>query len=211
MARPSEQTLGLGLAGVGEAAGDQVPKDDLTALLGRCRTGSPADQERLFGAVQAELRRIAGAYMRRERPDHTLQPTALVNEAYLRLFNDRDVAFENRGHFYGVAARVMRQVLVDYARKRRAQKRGVGGRSYRSASKIAGPSPNQDYDVLALHEALTALAAFDPRQAEIVELRYFGGLTEQEVARVMRLAPVTIRREIASARFWLGRWMQGDQ
>jgi len=188
-----------------------VPKDDLTALLGRCRTGSPADQERLFGVVQAELRRIAGAYMRRERPDHTLQPTALVNEAYLRLFNDRDVAFENRGHFYGIAARVMRQVLVDYARKRRAQKRGVGVRSDRSASKIAGPSPNQDYDVLALHEALTALAAFDARQAEIIELRYFGGLTEQEVARVVRLAPVTIRREIASARFWLGRWMQGDQ
>ena len=188
-----------------------MPEDDLTALLGRYRTGTPADQERLLAAVHGELRRIAAAYMRRERPDHTLQPTALVNEAYLRLFQDRDVAWENRAHFFGIAARVMRQILVDHARKRRAHKRGMGVRVDRSASKIAGPSRDQDFDVLALHEALTALAAFDARQAEIVELRYFGGLTEHEVARVMRLAPATIRREVAAARFWLGRRMQDDR
>jgi len=149
--------------------------------------------------------------MRRERADHTLQPTALVNEAYLRLFKDQNVPWENRAHFFGIAARVMRQVLVDYARKRRARKRGIGVRVDRSASKIAGPSPDQDFDVLALHEALSALSDFDPRQAQIVELRYFGGLTEQEVARVMQLAPVTIRREVAAARFWLGRRMKGDR
>ena len=186
-----------------------MPEDDLTALLGRCRTGSPEDQERLLAAVNSELRRIAAAYMRRERPDHTLQPTALVNEAYLRLFKDKNVLWENRAHFFGIAARVMRQILVDYARKRRARKRGIGVRVDRSASKIAGPSAGQDFDVLALHEALSVLSDFDPRQAQIVELRYFGGLTEQEVARVMHLAPVTIRREVAAARFWLGRRMQG--
>jgi len=188
-----------------------VPEDDLTALLARSRTGSPADQERLADAVHGELRRIARAYMRHERPDHTLQPTALVNEAYVRLFKDQNVAWENRAHFFGIAARVMRQILVDYARRRRARKRGIGARSDRSASRIAASPQAQDYDVLALHEALTALADLDPRQAEIVELRYFGGLTEQEVARAMQLAPATIRREVAAARFWLGRRMQGEQ
>lgn len=188
-----------------------MPEDDLTALLARSKAGSPADQERLFDAVQGELRRIAGAYMRRERPGHTLQATALVNEAYLRLFKEQDVIWENRAHFFGIAARVMRQILVDYARKWRARKRGIGVRTDRSASKIAARARDQDYDVLALHEALTALADFDPRQAEIVELRYFGGLTEQEVARVMQLAPATIRREVASARLWLGRRMQSDR
>lgn len=190
--------------------GTQAPGDDLTALLGRCRTGTPADQERLLAAVQGELRRIAGAYMRRERPEHTLQPTALVNEAYLRLFKELEVGWEDRAHFFGIAARVMRQILVDHARKRRARKRGLGVRADRSVSKLADPSSGQDIDALALHEALNTLAVLDQRQAEIVELRYFGGLTEQEVATVKRLSPATIRREIAAARFWLGRHMKGQ-
>jgi RNA polymerase sigma factor (TIGR02999 family) len=187
-----------------------VPGDDLTALLGRCRTGTAADQERLLAAVQGELRRIAGAYMRRERQEHTLQPTALVNEAYLRLFKDQPVKWDDRAHFFGIAARVMRQILVDHARKRRARKRGMGVRADRSASKVADPSGGLDIDALALHEALNDLAVLDPRQAEIVELRYFGGLTEHEVATVKSLSPATIRREIAAARFWLGRRMKGD-
>jgi RNA polymerase sigma factor (TIGR02999 family) len=183
--------------------------DDLTALLGRWRTGTPADQERLLTAVQGELRRIAGAYMRRERGDHTLQPTALVNEAYLRLIKE-DVPWESRVHFFGIAARLMRQILVDHARKRRALKRGMGARTDRSVSKLADPSSGQDFDVLTLHDALNELAVLDPRQAEIVELRYFGGLTEAEVANVKMLSPATIRREIAAARFWLGRYMKGQ-
>jgi len=187
-----------------------VPADDLTALLGRYRTGTPADHERLLVAVQAELRLIAAAYMRRERQDHTLQPTALINEAYLRLFKDRDVAWDDRAHFFGIAARVMRQVLVDHARRRRARKRGIGARDDRSVSKLADPR-GQDIDVLALHEALDDLAVLDPRQAEIVELRYFGGLTEQEVATIKNLSPATIRREVAAARFWLGRRLKGAQ
>ena len=185
-----------------------VPADDLTALLGRYRTGTPADHERLLVAVQAELRLIAAAYMRRERQDHTLQPTALINEAYLRLFKDRDVAWDDRAHFFGIAARVMRQILVDHARRRRARKRGIGARDDRSVSKLADPR-GQDIDVLALHEALDELAVLDPRQAEIVELRYFGGLTEQEVATIKNLSPATIRREVAAARFWLGRQLKG--
>src|SRR5205807_1348882 len=112
-----------------------------------------------------ELRQIAGGYMRRERQDHTLQPTALVNEAYLRLFKGQEVTWENRAHFFGIAARVMRQILVDYARKRRARKRGIGVRSGTSVSQVADPSGGLDIDALALHEALNDLAVLDPRQA----------------------------------------------
>jgi RNA polymerase sigma-70 factor (ECF subfamily) len=185
-------------------------RDDLTTLLGRWRTGTPGDRERLFAAVQGELRRTAGAYMRRERQEHTLQPTALVNEAYLRLIREQDVRWEDRGHFFGIAARVMRQILVDHARKRAADKRKML-RTDRCVSQIADPSSGQDLDVLALHQALNEMAGLDPRQAEIVELRYFGGLTEEEVATVKGLSPVTIRREIAAAKFWLGRRMKGQR
>ena len=187
----------------------QRPADDLTAQLRLWGSGTPADQEQLLAAVQGELRRIAGAYMRRERYDHTLQPTALVNEAYLRLIKEPGVTWQDRGHFFGIAARVMRQILVDHARKRRARKRGLGTRADKSVSTLADPAGGQDLDVLALHEALNDLAALDPRQAEIVELRYFGGLTEAEVATIKALSPATIRREVASARFWLGRRMKG--
>ena len=184
---------------------------DLTELLGRWEHGTPEEQNRLFDAVHAELRRIAAAYMRRERPDHTLQPSALVNEAYLRLIDGGRVKWENRVHFYGIAARVMRQVLVDHARKRAAGKRGGRARHDRSVSKLASPERGSDLDVIALHDALTALAAIDERQARIVELRYFGGLTEEEAASAMGLSPVTIRREIAAAKFWLGQRMRGGR
>jgi len=187
----------------------QSTSGDLTAQLRQWGTATDADRERLLAALHGELRRIAAAYMRRERPDHTLQPTALVNEAYLRLIREPDVSWEDRGHFFGIAARLMRQILVDHARKRRARKRGLGVRAEESASKVADPSDGRDVDVLALHEALEDLAALDPRQAEIVELRYFGGLTEAEVARLKGLSPATIRREVAAARFWLGRRMKG--
>jgi RNA polymerase sigma factor (TIGR02999 family) len=185
---------------------ESLSKADVTGLLRRRRDDADAD-ERLFGAVAAELRRIAGAYMRRERPDHTLQPTALVNEAYLRLV-DGDVSWEGRRHFFGIAARVMRQILVDHARKHQAGKRGAGRRVDRSISKVADPGGRGDLDVLALHIALEALEALDARQAQIVELRYFGGLTEEQVARALDLSPATIRREVASAKFWLGRRMR---
>ena len=147
--------------------------------------------------------------MRRERRDHTLQPTALVHEAYLRLIGAHDVRWVDRGHFFGIAARAMRQILVDHARKRGAEKRKML-RAERRLSQIVDPSSGQNVDVLALHEALDELAVLDPRQAEIVELRYFGGLTEEEVATLMKRSPATIRREIAAARFWLGHRMTGQ-
>ena len=191
----------------GNAMTFQSARHDLTALLGRWRNGTTDDQEQLFAAVHGELRRVAGAYMRRERRDHTLQPTALVHEAYLRLVREPDVSWVDRAHFFGIAARLMRQILVDHARKRSAAKRKML-RTDRSVSQIADPAGGRDFDVLALHEALDEMANLDARQAEIVELRYFGGLTEQEVADLKNLSPATIRREIASARFWLGHRMK---
>src|SRR5262249_52769067 len=143
------------------------PREDLTTLLGKWQTGNPEDRERLFEAVHGELRRTAGAYMRRERGDHTLQPTALVHEAYLRLIGNEDVRWEDRAHFFGVAARLMRQILVDHARKRGAGKRRMS-RASLSVSDIVDPSSTQDFDVLDLHDALNEMASFDPRQAEIV-------------------------------------------
>jgi RNA polymerase sigma factor (TIGR02999 family) len=149
--------------------------------------------------------------MRRERADHTLQPTALVNEAYLRLIDQQRVQWEDRAHFFGIAARVMRQVLIDYARKHHAEKRGRRGPADGSVRTLADPAQGPDLNVLALHTALSELAELDPRQAEIVELRYFGGLTEQEVAMVIHLSPATVRREIATARCWLGHRMRGGE
>ena len=184
--------------------------EGVTQLLIDWGKGDQAALEKLMPLVYSELRRLASNYLRRERGEHTLQPTALVNEAYLRLFNQREVAWDDRAHFFGIAARVMRQILVDHARKQRARKRGMGARDDRSVSKLADPR-GQDIDVLALHEALDELALLDPRQAEIVELRYFGGLTEQEVATVKTLSPATIRREVAAARFWLGHRMKGGR
>lgn len=183
------------------------PSLDVTRLLARWRDGAPEADVRLLAAVHHELRRIAAGYMRRERRDHSLQPTALVNEAYLRLAAQRDLPWEGRGHFFGIAARVMRQVLVDHARRRLAMKRPAD-RAAVPISKIADPSTDRDIDVLALHEALEQLAKLDPRQAEIVELRYFGGMTEEEVAQVKGLSPATVRRDVASARFWLGQRMR---
>ena len=182
-------------------------RPDVTELLALWRDGSTAAEAQLLGVVHDELHRIAAAYMRRERRDHSLQPTALVNEAYLRLAGQRGMQWEGRAHFFGIAARVMRQVLVDHARRRRAGKRPAG-RAALSTSRIADPAAQEDMDVLALHEALEQLAALDPRQAEIIELRYFGGLTENEVATLKHLSPATVRREVASARFWLGQRMR---
>jgi RNA polymerase sigma factor (TIGR02999 family) len=183
--------------------GQGLSKADITGLLADWSHRAPGAEARLLEAVHRTLRRVAAGYLRRERAGQTLQPTALVNEAYMRLVPQRDVAWEGRTHFLGIAARLMRQILVDHARERRALKR-AGARASVSVSDLADPAGTQDVDVLSLHEALTDLAALDPRQAQIVEMRYFGGLTEAEVAEVMNLSPATIRREVASARYWLG-------
>jgi len=151
--------------------------------------------------VYAELRRLARMFLAGERPDHTLQPTALVHEAYLRLIDQDKVKWRNRAHFYGVAASMMRRILVDDARSRRADKRG-GGWERVTLDEELTPAAPRDVDVLALNQALERLAAFDPQQERIVELRYFGGLTIEETAEVIGISSATVVREwtIAKAR-----------
>jgi RNA polymerase sigma factor (TIGR02999 family) len=184
--------------------------NDVTALLVRWRAGSPEAEEALMAKVGGELRRLAAGYLRRERPGHTLQPTALVNEAYLRLIPQRDLDWENRTHFFGVAATMMRRVLVDHARRKRAQKREHDADQSASVSVMPAVAGGADVvDVIDLDDALVALAAVDPRQVEIVEKRYFCGLTVEEVAEAMHVSPATIKREWATAKLFLRQYLRG--
>jgi RNA polymerase sigma factor (TIGR02999 family) len=185
--------------------------DEVTVLLGQWRQGSPEAQEKLMVMVQSELRRLAASYLRRERPGHTLQPTAVVNEAYLRLMPQRGVRWENRAHFFGIAAKMMRRVLVDHARRKRAGKReGFSGDPV-SLSQVPDPAGGQDIDVLNLHQALDDLAVLDPRQAEVVELRYFGGLKIEEIAEAIGVSQATVKRELTTATVWLKHRMKGEK
>ena len=154
--------------------------------------------------VYAELRRLASAYLRRERPDHTLQSTALVHEAFLKLVNQREVEWRSRAHFYGIAAQMIRRILVDYARSHHAEKRGAGAVKLSLDEALAVPE-STELDLVGLNEALEQLAKMDPRQNRIVELRFFAGLSIEETAEVMQLSPATIKREWNSARAWLFR------
>ena len=163
-------------------------------------------REDLVPLVYAELRRRANAYLRRERQDHTLQPTALVHEAYVKLVGQDRVAWQNRGHFFGIAAEIMRRILVDHARAHQAAKRPGAGLKV-SLDDNAGSVPPPDCDMLLLDQALTELAALDPRRAQIVELRYFGGLSEQEAADALSLSRATVTRQWQLARAWLYRRM----
>jgi RNA polymerase sigma factor (TIGR02999 family) len=165
-------------------------------------SGEEQALDRLLPQIHHELRTLAASYLRRERPDHTLQPTALVNEAFLKLVDQRAVRWQNRAHFFGIAAQAMRRILVDHARAHLASKRGGAMRKVPlHEANLGGPA--RDIEVLALDEALTRLAAMDPQQARIVELRYFGGLTMEETAEVMRLSRATIGREWRVAKAWL--------
>jgi len=152
--------------------------------------------------VDRDLWRRAGSHDRRQRRGHTLQLTGLVNEAYLRLIEQQDVDWQDRGHFYGIASQCMRRVLVDYARQRHAEKRG-GNQVIVSFDEALDAAQERGIDVMALDDALTSLAAVDPRQARIVELRYFGGLTIAETARVLDISPATVKRDWETARIWL--------
>jgi RNA polymerase sigma factor (TIGR02999 family) len=174
----------------------------LTALLQQVNSGREGALEELMPAVYAELRRQAGRYLRRERQNHTLQPTALVNEAFIKLIDQRQVRWQNRAHFFGIAAQAMRRIMIDHARTRQRIKRGgVQQAVTLDEAMIAGEA--KSIDVLALDEALTRLARIDERQARIVELRYFGQLSVEETAEVTGLSPATIKREWAMARAWL--------
>jgi len=180
---------------------------DVTQLLIAWREGDSAAGERLLHLIYTELHRQAERAMRREASALTLQATALVNEAYLRLIDQKRVAWQNRAHFFGVAAQLMRRILVDHARSRLAEKRGGGQRALSLADVDEHPASQDDngVDILALHEALERLAALDPPQARIVELRYFSGLSIEETAESLGMSSSTVKREWKIARAWLRR------
>jgi len=175
----------------------------VSQLLRAWGLGNLGAREDLVPLVQAELRKRAVAYLRRERRDHTLQPTALVHEAYIRLLGQRHVTWRNRAQFFGVASQIMRRILVDYARERQAAKRPGGIRV--TLDETTGVASPADCELLMLDDALRALARLDERQATIVELKYFGGLSEEEVAAVLSISRATVTREWQSARAWLYR------
>ena len=179
----------------------------ITDLLAAARSGDADAGEALARAVHGELRTLAAAYLRRERDDHTLQPTALVNEAYLRLLGQTSVQWSNRAHFFGIAAQAMRRILVDYARQARASRRDRGLQvSLDGELTVAdGAGADAAHDVLGVHEALERLATFDPRQARIVELKFFVGLSLDEIGGVLGISAATVSREWALARAWLQR------
>ena len=162
----------------------------------------------LLPLVYQELRRLAAAYIRRERPGYTLQPTALVNEAYLRLLKDDPARWQNRAHFCAIAAHSMRQILIERARARDAQKRG-GARARVTLDEALVAGGARSIDLVALDEALERLAAIDPEQARLVELRFFGGLTVEETAEAMHISPATVKRHWTVARAWLARELKG--
>jgi len=177
---------------------------EVTRLLLAWRNGDQEALERLTPLVYGELRRMAHRYMRRESPDHTLQTSALVNEAFLRLIDCQQVDWQNRAHFYGIAAQMMRQILIDHARSHARAKRG-GGLHQVSFEETAIVSEERAAELIALDDALTALASFDLNKSRIVELRFFGGLTNEEVGEVMGMSLRTIEREWRKAKAWLRR------
>jgi RNA polymerase sigma factor (TIGR02999 family) len=176
---------------------------DITQLLIAWSDGRREALDDLIPIVYADLRRVAAGYMRREAADHALQPTALVHEAFVRLVDQRQVKWRNRAHFFGVAAGLMRRILVDHARRRRAEKRGGGWERVTLVGDEAATDTHKAIDVLALDEALGRLAQFDPQQERIVELRYFGGLTIEEAAEVVGISAATVVREWTIAKAWL--------
>ena len=183
---------------------------DITALLVDWNNGDKSAIERLLPLVERELHRLAHSYMRREDPDHTLQTTALINETYLRLIDQRKVQWQNRAHFFGIAAQIMRRILLNYARDQNRLKRG--GRAIHVSLSEAMVMPGEkDREIIALNDALTRLEAIDERKSKVVELRYFGGLTVPEVAEVLKVSEITVMRDWAFAKAWLLREMQNGQ
>lgn len=177
---------------------------EITKLLRAWSEGDQSALDRLAPLVFAELHRLARGYMRGERAGHTLQSTALINEAWMRLIDWKNVEWQNRAHFFGVAAQMMRRILVDFARARRAKRRG-GSAAQVSLDEVAFVSADRGAELIALDQALEKLAEFDVRKSQIVEMRFFGGLSVAETAEVMKLSPRTVKREWGLARAWLYR------
>jgi RNA polymerase sigma-70 factor, ECF subfamily len=176
--------------------------DDVTVLLTELAKGNQDAASKLIPLVYGELRKLAGAYMRRERSDHTLQATALVHEAYAKLLEQRSVDWKSRAHFFGIAAQMMRRILIDHARGHLRDKRGGGERPVPLDENLVF-SPEQSEELIKLDQALEQLAKIDPRQSKIVELRFFGGLTVEETAEVLAVSPKTVKRDWSMAKAWL--------
>lgn len=181
---------------------------DITRLLREAQDGRESAKHELVSLVYLELHGLASHFMRNERDDHTLQPTALVHEAYMRLMNQRNVSWQNRSHFFGIASQAMRRILVDHARKKRAAKREGGERVTLDESVVT--EPRQSLDVIALDAALTRLGELNERQAKVVELRFFGGLDIEQTGEALGISPATVKRDWTFARAFLQREMEGD-
>lgn len=195
-----------GCLGRGMADGSSNP---VTELLVRWRDGDRHALDALMPLVYEELRRLAHYYLQRERSDHTLQSTALVHEAYMRLAGQSPPQWQNRAHFFGIAAHIMRQILVEYARSHAAAKRGGGACRVTIDDAVALPA-QAEVDVVALDKALTELSEMDEQQGRIVELRFFSGLTIEDTSEVLGISPATVKREWVTARAWLHRAMSGE-
>ena len=180
----------------------EPPTHDVTQLLEDLSAGKEHALDDLMPLVYRELRRQAAGYLRRERQNHTLQPTALVNEAFLKLVQQRNVRWQNRAHFFGVASQAMRRILVDHARTHRREKRGGDAAKVTLDDAVIG-AQSRSIDLLALDEALERLGQLDERQVRVVELRFFGGLSVEETAEALRISPATVKREWSMARAWL--------
>ena len=185
------------------------PTEQVTRMLIDWSKGDTDAPARLMPLVYEELRQLAHNYLQRERADHTLQATGLVHEAYLRLVDQSTTTWQNRAHFFGVAAQVMRRILVDYARSHRAEKRGGTWDKLAFDDSLA-PSSERNVDLVALDDALKDLGTFDARQSQIVEMRFFGGLTNEEIGEVLNVSPRTVKREWRVAKAWLRREIKTD-
>jgi RNA polymerase sigma factor (TIGR02999 family) len=187
----------------------EATAQSITQLLVAWSDGDKAALDQLVPLIEAELRRVARSYMRRERSGHTLQTTALVNEAYLRLIDQKQVRWQNRAHFLAIAAQQMRRILVDYARRRRYQKRGANAVqvTFAEAEALAYERPP---DLVALDDALSSLAEIDPRRSQVVELKFFGGLSIKEVAEVLKVSSTTVERDWIIAKAWLHKAVMGS-
>jgi RNA polymerase sigma factor (TIGR02999 family) len=183
---------------------------EITELLVSWSSGDDQALEKLIPLVYLELRKFARRYMGRESPDHTLQTSALINEAYLKLVDQRSLDWQNRAHFFAVAAKVMRNILIDHARGRRSTKRGAGAMKV-TLNEVVKLTDERATELVALDDALKTLAEFDARQSQIVELRFFGGLSIDETAEVMKISPATVTREWRAARAWLRKQMSAAE
>lgn len=188
-----------------------IPGSDVTRLLDAWSEGDEEALDRLMPLVVDDLRRMAGAQMAEETPGHTLEPTALVNELYLKLVGRRSVHWRNRTHFFATMAQIMRRILVDHARYRKAVKKGGEALRVTFDKALGVPAEEEGTDLVALDDALRRLAELDPRQARIVELRYFGGLTLEETAHTLGVSTMTVKREWRTARLWLLHELRGPE